>query len=75
MAGLSGMKDISSFCNRSEATILAWIRTMGFPAVKITGSWESDTSKIDEWRVDLIEKSNNGDKKSLKSAPVKRKGR
>ena len=55
MAGLSGMKDICKHCNRSEATILAWIRTRDFPAVKITGSWESDTEAIDEWRKQQID--------------------
>ena len=73
MAGLSGMKAISRYCNRSEATLLSWIRLMSFPAVKITGSWESDTGKIDQWRIDLIEKAENGYQKPSKRRIVKRK--
>jgi len=55
MGGLSGMKQITRFCNRSEATILAWIRERDFPACKITGSWESDTELIDQWRKKQID--------------------
>jgi len=55
MGGLSGMKKICRHCNRSEATILTWIRLRAFPAVKITGSWESDTEKIDQWRKKQID--------------------
>jgi hypothetical protein len=50
MSGLPGMKDICKHCNRSPATILAWIRDRDFPATKIGGSWESDTDLIDDWR-------------------------
>ena len=61
MAGLSGMKDITNYCNRSETTVLKWIREAAFPAVKIKGnSWESDTEEIDAWRRELIRKRNNG---------------
>jgi hypothetical protein len=73
MAGLSGMKAICGYCNRSEATILCWIRQIDFPAAKITGSWESDTVKIDEWRCFQIEKAQNGTKRTLKMRPVNRK--
>lgn len=68
MPGLVGMKEISNYMNRSESTILNWIKTMKFPATKITGSWISDTDLIDEWRRNII--SNDGQKK-----PVKRKNR
>jgi hypothetical protein len=51
---LPGMKKISEFCNRSESTILLWIRTKGFPAVKITGGWESDKNLIEAWKVEQI---------------------
>lgn len=54
MASLPGMKKIAAYCDRSEATILQWIRTLEFPAAKFTGSWESDTDLIDEWRKDQI---------------------
>ena len=53
--GLSGMKAICTYCNRSEATILQWIREKKFPACKITGSWESDQQKIDAWRIIQID--------------------
>ena len=55
MAGLSGMKEICRHCNRSEATILSWVRLQAFTAVKITGGWESDTEKIDVWRKKQID--------------------
>jgi predicted DNA-binding transcriptional regulator AlpA len=49
--GLSGMKEISSYVKRSEATVLRWIREEGFPADKLGGlCWESDTIAIDDWR-------------------------
>lgn len=54
MGGLSGMKEIARHCNRSESTILIWIRERAFPAEKITGSWESDTELIDQWRKEQI---------------------
>ena len=50
MASLPGMKRIAAYCDRSEATVLQWIRTLEFPAAKLTGSWESDTELVDEWR-------------------------
>lgn len=54
MPCLPGMKSIAQYCNRSESTILLWIRTIGFPATKFSGSWESDTELIDEWRKKII---------------------
>jgi predicted DNA-binding transcriptional regulator AlpA len=60
------MKAICTYCNRSEATILQWIRGKSFPACKITGSWESDQASIDAWRIDQIENSvKNGYHKKL----------
>ena len=56
MACLPGMKSISQYCSRSETTILQWIRTLQFPAAKFSGSWESDTELIDEWRKEQIRK-------------------
>jgi len=55
MSNLPGMKEITRYCNRSESTILKWIRVCGFPAVKILGSWESDKDLIDKWRQNQIE--------------------
>ncbi len=55
MSALSGMKEIATYCNRSEATILKWIRECGFPAEKIGGvGWESDTEVIGEWRKERL---------------------
>ena len=51
MAVLSGMKAICDYVNRSEATVLKWIRELRFPSSKIGGGiWESDTELIDRWR-------------------------
>src|SRR4030042_4911362 len=48
---LHGMKEISAYCRRSEATIISWIQTRDFPASKIGGGvWESDRGLIDDWR-------------------------
>ncbi len=47
---LSGMRAICDYVNRSEPTVLSWIRELGFPAKKISGIWESDRRLIDEWR-------------------------
>jgi hypothetical protein len=72
MAGLQGIGDrntpgtICHYCNRSESTILIWIRTLDFPAVKIPGGWEADTDLIDEWRKNTIIERNNKKKKAVK---------
>ncbi len=51
MTALSGMKEITVYCRRSEATVLKWVRECDFPAEKIGGvGWESDSEVIDEWR-------------------------
>jgi hypothetical protein len=47
---LSGMKSICSYVHRSEPTVLALVRSSGFPAKKLGGIWESRKSLIDEWR-------------------------
>lgn len=54
---LKGMLEIRKYANRSEATIISWIYTEGFPAKKLPGSaiWESDTDLIDAWRKRLLE--------------------
>jgi len=54
MPCLPGMKSIANYCNRSESTVLQWIRTLKFPATKFSGSWESDTELVDAWRRGLI---------------------
>ncbi|WP_027360415.1 MerR family transcriptional regulator [Desulforegula conservatrix] len=62
---LSGMKEITAFVGRSEATVLDWVRKYGFPAKKISGQWESDRSLIEEWRVNQIKNHPKEDKKSV----------
>lgn len=54
MTALSGMKEICQYFRRSEATILALHREMGFPIKKMGGIWESDTELIDAWRREQI---------------------
>jgi hypothetical protein len=67
MSALPGMKEITRYCNRSESTILKWIRILDFPAAKFVGGWESDTELVDEWRKGLIRKN------IAKNGHVKRK--
>jgi len=53
---LQGMAEICAYVNRSQATVLRWIRELGFPAVKIAGgTWESDKDLVDAWRRKQIE--------------------
>jgi excisionase family DNA binding protein len=50
------MKAICGYVNRSEVTVLKWIRELRFPSTKIGGGiWESDTELIDRWRRQQIE--------------------
>lgn len=49
MAKLIGMKAIAAHVNRSEVTLLGWIRDMEFPAMKLGGIWESTTEDIEKW--------------------------
>jgi len=52
---LQGMKEIGAYVNRSEATVLDWIRNLDFPANKMDGGiWESDKTAIDDWRRKMI---------------------
>ncbi|MEO0250361.1 MAG: hypothetical protein ABIN58_12725 [candidate division WOR-3 bacterium] len=54
---LVGKKAIEKFCQRKfETTIMAWIRSEGFPAEKIDGVWHSDKMLIIAWYRDRIEK-------------------
>lgn len=46
---LTGMKEISNFVNRSEATVLGWIQTMGFPADKKDLVFISSRKHIEGW--------------------------
>ena len=55
---LQGMKEICAYVNRSETTVLSWIRNLEFPASKLNGGiWESDKEAIDKWRKEQIEKN------------------
>jgi len=54
MAGLTGMKAICKYVNRSEPSVLMMVRKYDFPAGKIEGIWESDTEIIDAWRRDQV---------------------
>ena len=70
---LQGMAEIRAYVNRSEATVLRWIREYGFPAQKIAGgTWESDKGLIDKWRVKIIE---TGQNVSLEKGRRRKRGR
>ena len=47
---LSGMKAICDYVNRTEPTVLAYIKSQAFPAKKVGGIWESRKGLIDAWR-------------------------
>jgi hypothetical protein len=49
MAKLSGMKAIAAHENRSEPTVLSWIKHMEYPAIKLGGIWESTTEDSEKW--------------------------
>lgn len=51
---LHGMKAICAYMNKSESTVLKYIRGEGLPAVKIGGEWVSDEGRIDDWRFQRI---------------------
>ena len=48
--GLVGKKEITAYVRRSWMTIQRWIIEDSFPARKIDGVWESDTTLVDEWK-------------------------
>lgn len=48
---LHGMKAICAYLDKSESTVLKYIRDEGLPAGKIGGEWVSDEGRIDEWRL------------------------
>ena len=54
MAALTGMKAITQYMGRSEATILALIRHHNFPAKKILGVWESHSDLVEHWRLQQL---------------------
>jgi hypothetical protein len=57
-SALSGMAEIAGYVRRSHDTVLLWVRTMDFPAVKIGGIWESDRGLIDEWKRSVVRGEN-----------------
>ncbi len=54
MASLSGLDAIAAYLKKSKNTTLDLIRNENFPAVKMRGTWESDTALIDKWRIWFI---------------------
>jgi len=68
---LSGMTAIREYCRSinlasSEVSIIRFIQQYGFPAKKLGGIWESNKTKITEWRKNYVsgelpaEESKNG---------------
>lgn len=49
-----GMKAICTYMDKSESTVLKYIRGEGLPAAKIGGEWVSDEGRIDDWRLSRI---------------------
>jgi len=70
MTVLKGMLQIKNYAQRSESTILTWVKNYGFPATKLPESsiWESDTDLVDEWRKNQI----NGSKDEVKRPDIKK---
>lgn len=67
-----GMKEICLHMSRSDATILAWIREMDFPAFKIGGIWEADLSDVEQWRK-AMKNGKNGNQ--LEGKKIEKKGK
>lgn len=55
---LEGMRDICSYVNRSEATVLDWIRTRAFPATRVDEEWTACRDEVLDWMVKEIWKCN-----------------
>jgi len=51
---LHGMKVICAYMEKSESTVLKYIREEGLPAGKIGGERVSDAGRIDAWRLGRI---------------------
>jgi len=45
------MKAIEDYAGVTDVTILAWVRSLGFPATKVAGGWESTSEDIEQWRM------------------------
>ena len=46
---MHGMAALCALANRSEATLLDWIRTRDFPAVKVDEEWTADRNQVVDW--------------------------
>ena len=46
---LEGMKAISKFVGRGESTIIQWINTENFPAVKKNLEWIASRKSVTTW--------------------------
>ncbi len=46
---LTGMKEISAYARRSEATVMDWILREDFPADNVNGVWETTTGRVDSF--------------------------
>ncbi len=46
---LTGMKEISAYTKRSEATVMDWIMRENFPADNVNGIWETSTDRVDSF--------------------------
>jgi hypothetical protein len=57
MSSLSGLKQIAAYIERSKNSTLMLIRKENFPAVKMLGTWESDTTLVEKWRIWFILKT------------------
>ena len=40
---------LCALANRSEATLLDWIRNRDFPAVKVDEEWTADRNQVVDW--------------------------
>jgi len=74
MSGLTGMKAICEYMNRSEVTVLGLIRDCDMPACRINGGiWEADTDLIDTWRKEQITQGMGEKKQPEKKTKKKRR--
>jgi hypothetical protein len=46
---MHGMAALCALANRSEATLLDWIRNRDFPAVKVDEEWTADRNQVVDW--------------------------
>lgn len=51
---LNGMKEISAYVGKTEATVLKLHREYDLPMKKVAGCWMSHAESIDNWLKDLV---------------------